>query len=586
MSRLFLAVAAACRATRRAFSKRKPFLCEHFFRSLVEHSPNFIVRFDRACDVVYMNPAMRRMVRSTDPAQLATAMKVGTGAHPDFLDTLRLTLASGIEQQAEFHFDMGDEPSRWIAVRFIAERDAAGHVATVLAIGREVTEMVHYRERMHRLALFDTLTDLPNRALLWERLVDALAGADGNRQWIGLMLVNLDDFANVNNILGHACGDRLLCDVAARLARHAPRGSTLGRLGGDDFALIVALPHDAVVDLGCLASTILAALSVPTDMGREITVSASIGIARYPQDGTDASELLRHANAAMHAAKLLGGNRFCMHDSGEAKAAFDRMELGYALRTAREHRQLMLFFQPIVSLPDGKLLGMEALVRWRHPSRGILTPDSFISVAEGNDTINDIGEWVLTQACASVSRWNSTSSEELRVSVNMSPRQFVRDDMIQKVRDALAATACAPRWLTIEVTESLLLEDNLRVSRMLGELTQMGVVIALDDFGTGYSAMGYLGKFPIGMLKIDRAFVQDIDTDVKKLALVKAIMAIASAFSLDVVAEGIETSGQADMLAALGCPKGQGYLFGKPTPEASFDDAPGQGSCERNLGPA
>jgi diguanylate cyclase (GGDEF)-like protein len=443
--------------------------------------------------------------------------------------------------------------------------------AICLAIGRDVKRAARYREKVSELLRFDPLTGLPNRTLLRERLDAALAGAARGERQVGLIQLGLDSFRDVNDVLGHACGDRLLAEMAKRLVRGISPGDTVARLSADEFAIVVSFA-DEDFDLAFVASRFLVALSGPAIIdGREVFVTASIGVARYPKDAREASELLRFADAAMLSAKKRGGNRFCFHDAQAARAAAERMELGHALRAAREQGELALLFQPVVGLPDGRLLGAEALLRWDHPTRGRLTPDQFIGVAEANGTIVEIGEWVLVKACECAVRWNALSAVALRVSVNVSARQFVMNEFAQTVREALTSTGCAPQWLTVEITESLLLEDNFQVRRTLEDLSRLGVAIAIDDFGTGYSAMSYLRKFPIDLLKIDRSFVRDLEADAKMLALVKAIISVAGALSLDVVAEGIETKAQADALAVLGCGKAQGYWFGRPMPAESFD---------------
>lgn len=557
--------------TQRVLAEEQLHQREQLFRTLVEHSPDFIARYDRACQIIYANPAMMREIRTMNAAELTKVLIAVTDAQPNFLECLRVALEMGTDQQGEFRFELAEGTARWVAVRFVVECDEAGGAQSVLAIGRDVTGMVRYREKVRQLALYDSLTGLPNRTLLYERLEDALCGAGSARRQVGLMLLDLDNFKDVNDVLGHAGGDRLLAEVSKRIARSLSPADTVARLGGDEFAIVVSFSEQDF-DLAFAASRVLVALSGPAHIdGREVFASASIGVARYPKDGTDAAELLRYADAAMYVAKQSGGNRFCFHDAAAARAAVERLELGQALRAAREQGELALLFQPIVALPDGWLIGAEALLRWDHPSRGRLTPDQFIGVAEANGTIVDIGAWVLLEACHCAARWNALASVPLRVSVNISARQFVMNDVAQTVREALVATGCAPHWLAIEITESLLLEDSYQVRCTLDELSRMGVALAIDDFGTGYSSMSYLGKFPIDMLKIDRSFVRNVDTDAKMRALVKAIVSVAGALSLDVVAEGIETRAQAETLAELGCGKAQGYLFGRPMPGASFD---------------
>lgn len=565
-------VLTICRdVTRRVFVENQLHEREQLFRTLIEHSPDFIARYNRQGEVVYANPAMLQRIIGTSGLRLAPASEAAVPAGQlDYMSCIRATLQAGAAREAEFQYDGADGSVRWAAVQFVPERGERGEVETVLAIGRDVTDIVHYREKVRQLAFFDSLTNLPNRAWLHERLPMALAYADISEHQLGLMMLDLDGFKEVNDVLGHACGDQLLREVSARLLRSKRGNDTVVRLGGDEFAIFSPV-RDDVLDLAIIASKILLALSEPVSIeGKEVFISASIGISRYPRDGNDAATLLRYADSAMYAAKRLGGNQFAFHDPATAQAAVERMELGMALHGARQSGELVLLFQPIVGLPDAGLLGAEALLRWNHPKRGMLTPDTFIGVAEDNGTIVEIGDWVLVTACAAVVRWNAGRATPLRVSVNVSGRQFIMNDLARSVQGALAATGCAPQWLMLEITESLLLENDHHVSRTLEELSEMGVTIAIDDFGTGYSAISYLGNFPITALKIDRSFVRDIDSCRKKLALVRAMISMADALALDVVAEGVETQQQVEVLASLDCHKAQGYLFGRPMPEVEF----------------
>ncbi|TKC91498.1 EAL domain-containing protein [Trinickia terrae] len=552
----------------------------HDYHTLVESSPDSIVRYDRQCRRVYGNLTFARICEIAPEEFLGKTPAETSTFDPElaarYQARLQRILETGNDDEIEISRVSESGEATHFSVRATPEYDLDGSISGVLTIARDVTRHVRVEEQLRQLALYDALTGLPNRSLLLERLEKMLhkagSGAGPSPQ-VGLMLLDLDDFKDVNDVLGHACGDRLLAEVAKRLARSLSPADMVARLGGDEFAIVVSF-SDEDFDLAFLASRVLVALSGPVDIeGREVFVTASIGVARYPKDGTDAAELLRYADAAMYLAKRNGGNRFCFHDAAAARAASERLELGHALRAAREQGELALLFQPIVALPGGQLLGAEALLRWDHPSRGRLAPDQFIGVAEANGTIVDIGAWVIAEACRCAVRWNALASMPLRVSVNVSARQFVMNDVAQTVREALAATGCAAGWLTVEITESLLLEDSFPVRRSLEDLSRMGVAIAIDDFGTGYSSMSYLGKFPIDMLKIDRSFVRDVDGDAKMRALVKAIVSVAGALSLEVVAEGIETQAQADTLVELGCGKAQGYLFGRPMPGASFSES-------------
>ena len=329
-------------------------------------------------------------------------------------------------------------------------------------------------------------------------------------------------------------------------------------------------------DLSTVADKILRALAQPFAIDRsELFVSCSIGIALYPDDSADMDALLKYADTAMYHAKKQGRNNSQFYAKELSVLAVERRELEASLRKARGNGELVLHFQPQIDLASGRVTGAEALLRWNHPEHGMVTPDRFISIAEESGLIVDIGEWVLASACAVVTAWNRdramVSAPPIKMAVNISTRQFLRNDLVGSVRRILADSGCRPEWVELEITESLLLEDTLEVATMLTELTRMGISISIDDFGTGYSALSYLHRFPVTQIKVDQSFVRDIPRERGKCELVKAMLAIGAALQFEVVAEGVETQAQANYLMQHGCRLAQGYLFGKPMPRAAFE---------------
>jgi diguanylate cyclase (GGDEF)-like protein len=437
---------------------------------------------------------------------------------------------------------------------------------------RRLTDDLRRREAEYRaLALYDELTGLPNRTLLADRVRQAIAEGARTGNQFGLMVVGLDHLEEVNDSLGQGARDALLCESAMRLQCRMGTCDTVARLGADEFAVL--LPGARGPDeLGLVARKFIDALAAPYLLdGHAVVVAARIGIVLYPDDSVAIDELFRFAGAALSHARRGGQNTFQFYVTELTARSSARLELAAALHQAVRGGGLELYFQPQVDLRDGSVAGVEALLRWQRPGHGFVAPDKFIPIAEESGLIVEIGEWVLDAACRAAVAWNGASERPIAVSVNVSTRQFIRHDFAATVERALAATGCRPAWLKLELTESLLLENNEDVTRILDRLYTLGVAMSIDDFGTGYSALGYLNRFPVSQIKIDRSFVSDIPHDSRKSELVKAILSIAAALRLQVVAEGVETTDQVDYLLAHGCWFVQGYLFGVPMPGAALD---------------
>ena len=545
---------------------------ERDFRELAENSLDTIARYDRDCRRVYANPKLikdmggdlARILGST-PSQFPG----GGNAHA-YEAKLREVIELGAPCDLELYW--GDADKQFCShIRMSPEFDGRGRVRRVLAVGRDITEIDRYRKKVQRQAFYDDLTDLPNRALLFNLIGQEIAHAERDGDGFGLIILDLDNFKGVNDTLGHGAGDRLLCIVAQRL-KYAVRGSdTVARLGGDEFGILLPQVHDRA-DLGTIAAKILKALAEPFMIdGGELFVSCSIGIALCPGDSVAMDALLKYADAAMYFAKKQGRNNFQFYASELSAHSREKVELEAALRKACRQGELTLHYQPQYDLSSASVVGAEALLRWDRPGYGMVQPDRFIPIAEESGLIVAIGEWVLSNACAVVADWNRERDDAVKMAVNVSTRQFLRNDLVGSVRRILAESGCKPEWLELEITESVLLEDSLEVAQMLAELDRMGVSISIDDFGTGYSALSYLSRFPVARLKIDRSFVRDIPHERRQCELVKAMLSIAAALQLEVVAEGVETLEQANYLKAQGCRLAQGYLFGKPMAPAAFE---------------
>ncbi|HNJ76160.1 MAG TPA: EAL domain-containing protein [Azospira sp.] len=449
----------------------------------------------------------------------------------------------------------------------VAARTAELETANV-QLQSEIFERMQAEKRIWHIAHHDALTGLPNRALLQDRLDQALIAAERNRNHVAVLFLDLDRFKNVNDSLGHDVGDALLQIVADRLVAVVRDIDTVCRLGGDEFVIILGAvngPDDAVL----ICERIIAALAQPVDaMGHALRASTSIGIAFYPDDASDAPTLMKSADAAMYAAKSRGRNNFQFFSADLNAEALRFFQLEQKLRHAVGNRELVLYFQPQVDTSAHRVCALEALVRWQSPKAGLVPPAEFIPVAEETGLIVELGEWVLREACRQLREWHEAGWPRVPIAVNLSARQFQQRDLVARIRNILDETGLSPAMLELEITESCLMHSVDDALAQVRALAEMGIRLVIDDFGTGYSSLSYLKRFPVSQLKIDRSFVRDLCTDREDAAIVSSIIGLARTLDLDVVAEGVETTAQLAALRYEGCTLCQGYLFSRPRPAA------------------
>ena len=502
--------------------------------------------------------------------------------HPEDHALVEKALSDALVSRAGWNLEHRICPQEG-GVRFVQHQGVVDSVPTtgelrLLGTLQDVTERRQTEEKIRRLAFFDSLTGLPNRRMLRERVEKTLRYAESQGDQVALMFVDIDRFKWVNDSLGHAVGDQLLSVLASRLIESlrtedgvyrqaVPEGHRiLSRIGGDEFVVSV-LVKDGAANGGGIARRILARLGEPIALeGRELAVTASIGIALFPADGTDVDTLMRHADAAMYSAKTLGRNRYQFYTPDLGEAAERALSIQSGLRRALDEGAFSLEYQPQIDLHTGEPLALEALVRWNVPGRGPVSPVEFIPIAEESGLIQDLGAWVLARACRDCRAWQTADFPNMRVAVNLSPLQLRRSDVVALVKRCLEESGLAASSLELELTESALLEHTSSVVRHLEEIRAMGVRLALDDFGTGYASLSYLKRVAFDALKIDRSFVRDVCVDEGDRAIVSAVAAIGRTFGLHVVAEGVEDEAQEAVIRREGCDSLQGYLVSRPEP--------------------
>jgi diguanylate cyclase (GGDEF)-like protein len=414
------------------------------------------------------------------------------------------------------------------------------------------------------------LTDLPNRSLVQDRIQQTIAWARRAEAQFAIMFIDLDKFKNINDTLGHDVGDQLLQMVAQRLTESLRAEDTVGRQGGDEFIVLLA-SLSAAEDSAVVAQKILGTLAAPFVInGQDLRTGASLGIAVYPQDGEDVETLLKNSDRAMYHAKEAGRSNYQFFAKEMNTVAAERLLLESSLRQAIDRNELLLHYQPLVNIADGRIIATEALVRWNHPELGLISPVRFIPIAEDSGVIVPLGDWVLRQACYQLKLWRELGIPLQRMAVNLSPHQFRQKHLFRNFIQILEETGVDPHWLGLEITENVIMENPEDAIATLGELKALGIELSLDDFGTGYSSLSYLKRFPIDKLKIDQSFVRDITTDADDEGLVAAIIVMAHQLDIRVVAEGVETEAQLAFLREHDCDEYQGYFFSRPKPASDL----------------
>lgn len=566
-------------------------------RTLIENSPDTIARYDLDCRRIYVNPVFGALVEGGVPALLGkTPREVPGGPNAEiYMTKIKEVIATGENVQFELHWPGKDGRDICSHVRLTAERDEHGKILSVLGVGRDITELHQSRSELNQvnvqlgdmnvllktLATSDPLTQLPNRRLLLERMESALASSLRTGLKGVIMFIDLDNFKTLNDTLGHDVGDALLKQVARRLVSCVRAGDTVARMGGDEFVVMLEglseSLSDAALQTELIGEKLLKALTQVYILGtHEYDITASMGVTIFGDAVQTTDELMKQADIAMYQSKRSGRNTLSFFDVQMQKNVTDRADMERELRRALEQHQFRLHYQVQVGDPEntGRLeaVGAEALIRWMHPEQGIIYPDKFISLAEENGLILEIGAWVIDHACAQLKLWETSPlTKSLFLAINVSAKQFVQADFVDQVKASIQRHAIDASRLKLEITESVFLTNVDDIIAKMNAIHQIGVQFSLDDFGTGYSSLQYLKRLPLDQLKIDRSFVRDIAVDSSDEAIVRTIIAMAESLNLSVVAEGVETDEQRRLLLDINCFHYQGYLFGRPVPIQQFE---------------
>ena len=573
LTQTLLIVAASAAIIARLFfsnrAAREAAAANRFARDIVDNAAEGIVVYDTELRYVAWNRFMETLTGLSAESILGQhALEAFPHLAEQRVDVLlRRALAGETVSSPDVAYHVPSTGRRgWVSSLYRPHHGEDGSVVGVIALIRDVTDRKEAEAQIEYQAYHDAVTGLANRRLFHEHLALAVALAQRRDALVGVLFLDLDHFKVINDSLGHTVGDELLREVGRRLKAAVRDGDTVARVGGDEFTIVLQdLPRrDAV---GVVAAKVLRTIAEPLDVnGHRLYVTASIGITLFPDDGEDAESLLRNADSAMYRAKDAGRNNYQLATRELSRSSQERMSLENDLHRALERGQFALLYQPQIESDSMEIVGIEALIRWNHPDRGLITPDQFIGIAEQRGLILPIGDWVIREACLAVRRIRDKGLPHFRVAVNLSARQFRDPSLAATVERAITESGVDAQTLELEITETAAMEDVELTMSTLAELRRLGVTIAIDDFGTGHSSLSYLKRFPIDALKIDKGFVFDLPDKFEDAAIVSSVIQLGNGLGLRVVAEGVETREQLDFLIEAGCRELQGYFFSHPVP--------------------
>lgn len=535
----------------------------------LEQTADIVLVSDDCGVIQYVNPAFERVTGYCGQEVLGQRPKIlHSGQHQkDFYEELWKTISQG-KVFSDVVVNRRKDGSLYYEEKTITPLiDQSGNITHFVSTGKDVTERIRAEESLHKLAFYDTLTGLPNRQQLHNDLSRAVSLARRNNQTVAVMFIDLDRFKNINDTLGHYEGDRLLRKVADRIRSSLRNEDIVGRNGGDEFIVLLRDPANAE-NTAHVAQKLISKLSKPYNLsGHQHCISASIGISFFPDDNNNHQDLLKRADLAMYQAKAAGGNCYRFFSYEMEERVHERMKMEYELHHAVQNDALNEHYQPQYDCKTGELVGLEVLLRWKHPEKGMVSPKQFISIAEETGEIVKIGEKLLTKVCHKIVHWQALGFEIPQVSINISPRQLLDENIVITIAKILHSSEIQPQNLTLELTETALMQHPDQAKEILDELSRLGVKLAIDDFGTGYSSLSYLRCFRFDIIKIDHSFIQDIPDDEEAKALIEAIIQMSKRLGKTVVAEGVEEPEQLDYLRDIDCDHVQGFLMGKPMSE-------------------
>lgn len=544
---------------------------EERYRQLVEMSPDAIL-IERDGKIIFANNGALKLLKADNADQMLnlSALDLVPLEWRKIVNENKQTLLSGVleMQSLEERLVRFDGSVVDVEVSRAVFHDAGAQA--IQTVAHDITKHKHFEDQLRSQALHDALTGLPNRILLMDRIAQAIVVAERQRSSVFVCFFDLDHFKYINDTLGHEAGDEVLKNISGRILACVRKCDTLARLGGDEFVLLLENVNDAKA-IPKLVQKILKSVGAPMMVGnQEVVLTCSIGLSVYPDDSGDASTLLKYADTAMYGAKGQGRNCVQRYSVGMHAVANERLLMESLLRRAIERQELLLHYQPKLSLRNGRIIGAEALIRWNHPELGLVAPIRFIPMAEETGLIVGIGEWVIRTTCAQAKIWQDAGLPPVPISVNLSAKQLLHPHLVHEIESALQSSDLSAEYLELEITESASMTNPQLTVTLLTRLQAMGVSITIDDFGTGYSNLSYLQRFPAGRLKLDQSFVRDITRDNDDAELIRAIIALAHSLHLIVVAEGVEEYGQLAKLVSYGCDEMQGYYFSRPVPAEAF----------------
>ena len=544
---------------------------EEKYRIIAENTSDIISMIDRNGDFLYLSPAHKSVWAHDVPDEEIRNMLdwIADEDRDNFLYAIEHTFSSRKEYMVECRLNTKRDKPIWTETKLNPIIDEHDNVTCLIQVTRDITERKQSEELIHYLAYHDALTELPNRRMYVQHLGKEIMQAKRFQSNMAVLFLDLDRFKDVNDSFGHDVGDLLLIEAAKRLQSCVKPGDMVGRLGGDEFTVLIS-NLTGREEAAAVAEQIMQAMQQPFYLnGQAFNISSSIGISLFPHDGDNAEDLLKRADTALYTVKSRGRNGFDFFDPSMEAKSLERILMENELRKAIEQEHFQIYYQPKMDIKTGTLTGMEALVRWMHPELGIIPPNRFIPIAEESGMIIPLGEWILKEACKQNKRWHD-QGYELKVSVNLSVRQIYQKDLLDMIKVTLEETQLEPEWLELEITESIFVKMD-EATVVLQQIREIGIQISIDDFGTGYSSFSYIKSLPVDTIKIDASFIRDVHHNQESQAIVKAIVTIADSLNMKVVAEGIELNDQVAALQENGCGHGQGYLFSRPLATADFE---------------